>query len=145
MGRVVCLQDPEAAAQRDAGMLAARASGAPALPPPPSMAFAAGCILAGSPGAGAMFPQPRAGGQGFDDVLGDTPWLLARTALGEPQTLPVLTLASPELHPFRGPLEAWFEAHGVEAVLIRPDRYIFGAGAPDALLAAWEKAVGTRA
>ena len=126
MGRVVCLLDPAAAAQRDAGMLAARASGSPPLPPLSPLPFAAGAILPGATGAGTMFPQPRAGDVRLDDVIGDSPWLLSRQ-----------TLEDPALAPFRAALAEWLDRHGVEAVLVRPDRYIFGAGEPAVLLAAW--------
>ncbi len=60
MGKTVCITDPEAAGARDRQMLAARAAGgapdgSPAYPP-----ILAGCILAGSPGAGRYFPQLQA-------------------------------------------------------------------------------------
>ncbi|WGM40668.1 bifunctional 3-(3-hydroxy-phenyl)propionate/3-hydroxycinnamic acid hydroxylase [Caulobacter sp. NIBR1757] len=128
MGRVVCLLDPAAAAQRDAGMLAARESGAPPLPPLAPRPFAEGCILPGAAAAGTMFPQPRADEARLDDVIGDGPWLLSRD-----------TLDDPALAPFRAPLEGWLDRHGVEAVLVRPDRYIFGTGEAAALLAAWTR------
>ena len=34
-------------------------------------------------------------------------------------------------------LGAWLAARGVPAVLVRPDRYVFGSGDPAALIAAW--------
>ena len=42
-----------------------------------------------------------------------------------------ITLDDPRMTPFRERLAAWLASRGVEAVLVRPDRYIFGAGAPD--------------
>ncbi|MGH6965311.1 MAG: bifunctional 3-(3-hydroxy-phenyl)propionate/3-hydroxycinnamic acid hydroxylase, partial [Phenylobacterium sp.] len=87
MGRVVCLLDREAAAQRDAGMLAAKASGQPPLPPLQPPVFRAGCIMAGTPAAGSMFPQPSVGGGAsrtrLDDLIGDGAWLLSRAAVTE--------------------------------------------------------------
>jgi 3-(3-hydroxy-phenyl)propionate hydroxylase len=146
MGRVVCLLDPEAAAQRDAGMLAARASGAPGLPPPQAPTFAAGCILPGAPGAGSVFPQPCLG-EGpdrtrLDDRLGDAPWLLSRAAVAGPaHGVRLLPLDAAALAPFRPALQAWLDKQGVDAVLVRPDRYIFGAGEPGQLLKAWTRSL----
>jgi 3-(3-hydroxy-phenyl)propionate hydroxylase len=149
MGRVVCTLDRDAAAARDAAMLAQRAAGAPGLAPPRAAPFAAGCIVAGSPGAGTLFPQPSSG-RGprqlrLDDALGDTGWLISRTPVSDaPEGIVCADLASDELAPFRVKLETWLDQHGAEAVLVRPDRYVFGAGAPDALLAAWSSALGSR-
>jgi 3-(3-hydroxy-phenyl)propionate hydroxylase len=142
MGRVVCTRDVAAAAARDVEMLARIASGAPALPsltPPP---LAAGCILAGSSGAGTLFPQPnlRSGHRRLrmDDALGDDAWLISRSPVeSAAEGLEVLDLASELLAPFRTPLEAWLDQHRAEAVLVRPDRYVFGTGDPSALAAAW--------
>lgn len=146
MGRVVCTLDPDAAAARDAQMLARLESGAPPLPPLAPPPFAQGCILAGAPGAGAMFPQPCLG-EGvrrlrMDDVLGDGPWLIARdTADIDARGVDVVSLDSDLLAPFRTAIAAWLDEHGAKAVLVRPDRYIFGAGEPAALLAAWATAL----
>jgi 3-(3-hydroxy-phenyl)propionate hydroxylase len=150
MGRVVCTLDRDAAAQRDAAMLAAQAGGAPALPPARPSPFASGCVLAGSPGAGELFPQPTAG-QGaarlwMDDHLGDEACLIARNSGGG--TAPGvrgLGLDAEALAPFRAALQAWLDRRGTEAVLVRPDRYVFGAGAPGALLAAWDQSLNPHA
>jgi 3-(3-hydroxy-phenyl)propionate hydroxylase len=137
MGRVVCAIDPEVARARDAQMIAdrAKAAGAPRSPGPPST-LAAGCILADAPAAGRLFPQPWAGDLRLDDRLGDGAVLISRSpakAAG-PRTL---SLDDPALAPFRGALERWLDEQGVEAVLVRPDRYVFGAGDPAALSDAW--------
>jgi 3-(3-hydroxy-phenyl)propionate hydroxylase len=148
MGRLVCTLDRDAAAARDAGMLAQQASGGAGLAPPRAAPFAAGCILAGSPGAGALFPQPSSG-RGprrlrLDDALGDTGWLISRTPVSDaPEGIKCADMASDELAPFRAKLETWLDKHCAEAVLVRPDRYVFGAGAPDPLLAAWSSALGS--
>jgi 3-(3-hydroxy-phenyl)propionate hydroxylase len=144
MGRVVCTLDPEAAAQRDAGMLAAQAGGAPALPPMRTVPFASGCLLTGSPGAGEIFPQPTAGEGSarlrMDDLLGEGAWLIARSATdGAADGVRVLGLGAEDLAPFHPALSAWLAAHDAEAVLVRPDRYVFGSGAPGALLDAWAR------
>jgi 3-(3-hydroxy-phenyl)propionate hydroxylase len=146
MGRVVCTLDPDAAAQRDAGMLAAQAGGAPPLPPIRPTPFAAGCVLAGSPGAGELFPQPTASDGDarlwLDDHLGDGPCLIARaSAVATPSGVRALNLSDAELTPFRTALLAWLDRHDAEAVLVRPDRYVFGSGSPGALLEAWQAAL----
>jgi 3-(3-hydroxy-phenyl)propionate hydroxylase len=135
MGRVVCTTDPAAAAARDAAMLAQRAAGAStALPAYP--AFSAGCLIAGSPGAGEVFPQPWSqDGEDtlrMDDILGPGPWLISRSdpapaSLGK---LASVHLDDRRLTPFRGALERWLDKHQAEAVLVRPDRYVFGTGHP---------------
>jgi len=142
MGRVVCLLDPQAAAERNAGMLAARAAGVPPLPPLQPPAFAAGCIMPGAPGAGTMFPQPRADALRLDDVAGEGPWLLVRGgASASVAGVRTLALGDAALVPFRDALAAWLNQRGVEAVLVRPDRYIFGAGEAEGLLAAWARSL----
>ncbi len=146
MGRLVCTLDPEAAAMRDAGMLAARAAGAPALPPMQPAPFAAGCVLAGSPAAGAMFPQPGVDDGHrrlrLDDVLGDGAWLFTTTPTKA--TAPgvrILPLEAEDLILFRYQLRTWLDRTGAPAVLVRPDRYVFGAGEPDMLLRRWREAL----
>ena len=145
MGRIVCALDRAAAAARDQEMLARQAAGAPALPPLRTAPFADGCILAGSAGSGELFPQPTCG-QGprrlrLDDGLGDAPWLISRRpAVGGPG-IALGSLDEPALAPFRVDLLRWLDAHAAEAVLVRPDRYVFGTGEPSALAAAWSVAL----
>ena len=113
MGRTVCITDADAAAARDAQMLAARSAGRS---PDGNMAFppiSAGAILAGTPLAGSYFPQPLAAGKRLDDVLGPGHWLLRRDELEQA-----------DLAPFASQLKHWFDAANAEAVLVRPDRHI---------------------
>jgi 3-(3-hydroxy-phenyl)propionate hydroxylase len=150
MGRVVCTLDRDAAARRDAAMSAAQASGDPALPPMTPPPFASGCVLAGSVGAGELFPQPTAGEGSarlrMDDRLGDEAWLIARTRTGDAAPgVRALDLGAEELAPFRPALLAWLDRRRVDAVLVRPDRYVFGAGPPRALLEAWAASLGAGA
>ena len=39
-----------------------------------------------------------------------------------------VSLDDPRLAPFKPELSHWLDAHGADAVLVRPDRYIFGTG-----------------
>jgi 3-(3-hydroxy-phenyl)propionate hydroxylase len=145
MGRVVCTLDRDAAAARDHEMLARQAAGAPALPPLRTAPFVEGCILAGAPGAGELFPQPTCGHGHrrlrLDDGLGEGPWLISRRpAAGGGEVAP-RHLEEPALAPFRAEILRWLDAHAAEAVLVRPDRYVFGTGEPATLAAAWAAAL----
>ncbi|HEX2590391.1 MAG TPA: bifunctional 3-(3-hydroxy-phenyl)propionate/3-hydroxycinnamic acid hydroxylase [Rhizomicrobium sp.] len=136
MGRAVCTTDPAIAAARDAQMLEQRRNGASSLPPPPDAALSDGCLHK-SPRAGAIFPQPRSEtGARLDDVLGVGPWLIARTPTDA--TIPAFSLTDERLRPFGPVLKDWLG--DADAVLIRPDRYVFGTGEPTSLLAAWRAA-----
>jgi 3-(3-hydroxy-phenyl)propionate hydroxylase len=141
MGKTVCITDPEAAAQRDAGMLAARAAGQSpdgAVEYPP---IDTGCILSGTPGAGRSFAQPMgADGTRLDDVLGQGAWLIGEKAQAAPGLTAVRPreVADPKL---RHAVAAALSRIGVPAMLVRPDRQIFGSGTPDSLTTAWQESL----
>jgi 3-(3-hydroxy-phenyl)propionate hydroxylase len=141
MGQTVCITDPAAATARDERMLAARAAGTSPDGTPHYPPFQAGCLLAGSPGAGAYFPQPLGTGETplrLDDVLGAGAWLISRDTPSEQvEQLTAIALGAPELSPFRDRLNSWLEKHDADAVLVRADRYVFGSGAATALRDAW--------
>jgi 3-(3-hydroxy-phenyl)propionate hydroxylase len=146
MGRVVCTLDRDTAAARDAGLIASRAAGAPPFPPlqPPPVTI--GCVLAGAPAAGLQFPQLTQGHDPsrlrMDDVLEDRAWLITRRVFAaDARDLQIVDIESGALQPFRSALEKWLADRGVEAVLVRPDRTIFGSGEPAALLSAWSAAL----
>jgi 3-(3-hydroxy-phenyl)propionate hydroxylase len=146
MGRLVCTLNKEAAAARDHSMLERRASGAPPVPPPRPAPFATGCVLAGSSGAGDVFPQPTCG-RGprrlrLDDAVGEGAWLISRRPIDLPgASLATFDLGEDALAPFRGALSRWLDDRGAEAVLVRPDRYVFGTGDPLSLATAWTQAL----
>ena len=144
MGRTVCIADPIAAKARDEQMLAARAAGSSpdgAISNPP---LGDGFLMASSPEAGSYFPQfVTSEEQRLDDALGSGAWLITRSrpkdgkaALG----LQAFALDDPRLDPFRPQLELWLAKHGAQSVLVRPDHYVFGTGAPDILEQAWSRA-----
>jgi 3-(3-hydroxy-phenyl)propionate hydroxylase len=140
MGRTVCTIDPVAAAERDRQMLAARAAGQSPdgtfnYPP-----IERGLIVAGTPRAGEYFPQPCAGENDelkLDDVLGLGAWLITRTPTAPVNGLLTIALDDPRIAAFRNALEGELALHGVEAILVRPDRYIFGTGNPGELSRLW--------
>lgn len=141
MGRTVCMTDPEAARARDARMIAARAAGTSpggslANPPLPE-----GCIMDGEAAAGTYFSQAVARGttQRLDDILGSGASLIVRSSASAPTgaQLAVLAADSTVLAPFRAEIEDWLARRGADAVIVRPDRYVFGAGDVTAIQHAW--------
>lgn len=151
MGRTVCITDPQAAAERDRHMLAAREAGeAPdgAISYPP---ISTGCVLNGSPGAGSYFPQPCSKTNPtsrLDDVLGIGAWLITRepgarsAKLAHASSLRMVELTNPELAPFLSELNKWLDIYDTDAVLVRPDRYVFGTGTSGQLVHAYEMSCG---
>jgi 3-(3-hydroxy-phenyl)propionate hydroxylase len=128
MGKTVCITSKWGAFVRDckfklARMLGKLPDGPPSYPP-----ISAGTILAGSPGAGSYFPQSLAAdGSKLDDVLGRSHWLIARA-----------DLTSPKLAPFAKQITTWLDKQSADAVLVRPDRYVFGTGEAAGLRTAWD-------
>ena len=143
LGKVLCQLDPQAAAERDQMLRQADP-----LPPPELPPLTGGALH--SPGdadplAGKLSVQgvvARGGRQGrFDDVVGRGFQLIA--AAGDPLArlateqrtlidlldMTVATLDTDAPHGVRdldGRLTAWLSQHGVHAVLVRPDFYVFG-------------------
>ena len=119
-GRYICELDPAKAAERDAAMLAKAAQGPRETAHDLIPAITTGLVLAGSAGAGERFIQPLlADGRRLDDLTGDG-WRM-------------FTTADAALLPDGGAVAAWLAARGAEAVLVRPDHYVFGTGSPQAL------------
>jgi 3-(3-hydroxy-phenyl)propionate hydroxylase len=143
MGQTVCITDRAAAAARDRQMLAARAAGQS---PDGRVAYpniSSGLILEGSNGAGDYFPQIRSddGAQRLDDVLGAGPWLISKSSSVGAAGITAKSLESAELASFAAGLRGWLETRQADAVLVRPDRYVFGTGTPLALIEAWNARV----
>ena len=134
MGRVSCVLDSQAAAERDAALRAAEtSSGAPELPP-----LQDGTVAPGGPLAGARALQGtvrHAGREGrFDDVVGRgfvlltrRPATLAADQASFLESIGALVVALEDLEDLDGRLTSWLGKHGVEGVLVRPDFYVFGA------------------
>lgn len=140
MGQTVCITDPVAAEARNQQMLAARAAGqspdgAVEFPP-----LATGCMLGGTAGAGSYFPQFMAAeGERIDDALGEQAWLIGTITPGiaAPAGVSLVSLDAAPLAPWRKAAAQWLTERGAEAVLVRPDRYVFGTGDAASLLSAW--------
>lgn len=138
MGRTVCITDLEAAAERDRQMLAARAAGISPDGRAEYPGIASGIVLAGSPAAGSYFPQCISGtGARLDDELGPGPWLIGSGKLPQQEGVKVVSVCDSEAMNVLEGIKEWLSKHDVEAVLVRPDRYVFGAGDAAGLLTAW--------
>jgi 3-(3-hydroxy-phenyl)propionate hydroxylase len=145
MGRVVCMPDPEMAAQRDAMMLAQRAAGEQPVPPAdPKMG--PGAFVVGAARAASIFPQDEAGGLRLDDVMGRGAWLIARrgadvAGVSSKLVSRVNAIDGDRLKPFAARLGAYLDGAGADAVIVRADRYVFGTGSVQGLMAEWERAL----
>lgn len=131
-GRYICVLDPAAAAARDAAMRRAAAdrnhgTAADLIP-----ALSTGIVARGTAGAGERFIQPRIGDRLLDDVTGGGWRLFTRTAIDSVAGATVVALDTLD---DGGAIAAWLELRGAEAVLLRPDHYVFGTGRPADLIA----------
>ena len=125
MGRIVCTTDPVAAAARDKAMLAngpGQPAGVGGLPP------LTGGFLHPSPRAGEVCPPPTIKGERLDEMSGHGFLLVARESVVVPDHVRFVAA--------EGLFADWLDRLNVEAVLVRPDRYIFGTGKAAKLLAA---------
>ena len=130
-GRYICMLDAEAAAERDAQMREAargtqHGTAADLIP-----AISTGIVAGGTAGAGERFIQPRVGGRLLDDVTGPGWRLFTRTPVAGGDVA-VIDLGALE---DQGAIAAWLADRDAEAVLVRPDHYVFGTGKPDDLIA----------
>jgi 3-(3-hydroxy-phenyl)propionate hydroxylase len=130
-GRYICELDPAKAAERDTEMARRAASATPQTAADLIPAIAGGVIAGGTPGAGERFIQPiLSDGRRLDDVTGGGWRLFAQGAASAPGVT-VVDLATLD---DGGAIAAWLAARGVQAVLVRPDHYVFGTGSAEALL-----------
>ncbi|MEG3178773.1 bifunctional 3-(3-hydroxy-phenyl)propionate/3-hydroxycinnamic acid hydroxylase [Sphingomonas sp. RB3P16] len=142
MGRVVCLLDEEQAAGRNAGMLARKAAGEQDV----SIAYPDlhGGLFTKTPGAGGLLPQPIIDEQWLDTLLGHDGALIGRYLPRHHGSIRLLDVDGPELAPFAGDVGAWLEQWNCDAVLVRPDRHIFGTGDAAELLDRWDELLGAK-
>jgi 2-polyprenyl-6-methoxyphenol hydroxylase-like FAD-dependent oxidoreductase len=148
LGNVICVTDPEAAAARDAAMKSVVAD--PTLaPPPPAPAHLGDGIKGSHPEAGYLSYQGVVTVDGrtgrFDDVLG-----YGWTVVARPGALDGLTAATRVWADDYGvrlievgdgaavsdddrTYTAWFDSIDADAVIVRPDFYVYDAGAADGL------------
>jgi 2-polyprenyl-6-methoxyphenol hydroxylase-like FAD-dependent oxidoreductase len=143
LGKVICITDPELAAERDAAMLADRARPDYVSPPPLLPRLGPGLFIEDDPGSGQLGPQGQLeSGEGrglFDDVFGNGFALVARTradlaglSRGNREALASLggvVVAADEIGDTSNVYRPWLESLGCAAVLTRPDFYVFGSAA----------------
>lgn len=147
LGRIICIVDPEEARQRDEAMIAALAAGrAPEPPPAPRLG---GGVHDGSQGGylswqGQVTTSSHPGPVRFDDLFGAGALILTRAAqvdameAGRIEQLAAVGItvacSDPEapardgVHLFadvNGTYAEWMRAIEGEAVLVRPDFYVF--------------------
>ncbi|MDQ0455682.1 bifunctional 3-(3-hydroxy-phenyl)propionate/3-hydroxycinnamic acid hydroxylase [Rhizobium paknamense] len=154
IGETICERDPDAAAARDARILA-EGGGEPQtttrqdIVPPLQQGLIAG---EGVAARGLLFPQPviveegrerlldKVIGTGFRVILDarkpDAAALAEAAAVLDGVTVQAVAPAAAEvaradLREKDGVLASWFDRHAASAVIVRPDHYVFGA-APDA-------------
>jgi 2-polyprenyl-6-methoxyphenol hydroxylase-like FAD-dependent oxidoreductase len=146
LGRVVCVLDPDIAAQRDAALLSR--SEEDRWPPPrvePSELFRAADAHAGTLGLQAVVHDGARQGL-FDDIVGHGFVLLAQDqdalqALDEGHWrflrqigAHCVTLTPDGLIDIEGRYKAWLAELGGRCVLVRPDFYVYGVGDPNVLV-----------
>ncbi len=144
VGRVICMLDPDEVAARDTRMKAAIKDPALALKPPPEPRLGdGGAYRSDDPNAGYLSIQGRVRGRGhegrFDDVVGKGWQLLLRNARSSPvldgsiqETMQSLGGVVADFGPrgdtvdLDGAYADWFDRLGADAILVRPDLYVFG-------------------
>jgi 3-(3-hydroxy-phenyl)propionate hydroxylase len=132
MGRMVCTTSKWSAFLRDTKLALARALGQLPDRPPDYPAISAGVVMANSPAAGSYFPQfVSADGSQMDCHLGNGYALLSRDDFKQAH-----------LAPFAHLFGRWLDVHEADAVLVRPDHYVFGTGQGDLLRRHWYAATG---
>ena len=134
MGKVVCTQDPDEARARDEGMLAqpeeARVNAMLALE-----GIKSGILETG----GGIFPDPGFGFARLDDEAGYAALLVVRSDCDAARAFAAsggFVSRLDALPDGGGHLAALMGDR--PALLVRPDRYVFGAGETASLVAAWE-------
>lgn len=137
MGKIVCMLDKTAAAARNRELLARKSSGAQDV----SVHYPdlKGGYLTDTAFSGALFPQPVAtDGSRLDVILGLDPVLISRSAThGSSGGIRAFCIDEQDIRKFAGPIGAWLGEVGADAVLVRPDRHVFGTGDAAMLLDAW--------
>ncbi|SDI49561.1 3-(3-hydroxy-phenyl)propionate hydroxylase [Paraburkholderia steynii] len=155
LGKVICVLNPVAAAKRDAQLLGEGSDGEDRFPTPRLRATE--CLRPGDPLAGQLSLQARVCvgdhvGR-FDDLAGGG-WVLLSLDANPVNDLsssqwafmlragirPIWLGRGGTVEDVDGSYREWFSTLGCEAVLIRPDFYIFGGGAPAELVGELERA-----
>lgn len=143
-GRYICELDPARAAARDAAIrdAADRRAGETAADLIP--AIEAGLVMAGTAGAGERFIQPVLDdGRKLDQLTGCGWRLFVRHADVPGRRAAIGRWVAADL-PDQGAVLAWLDSKGADAVLLRPDHYVFGTacGSAEPLIAGRAEQLG---
>jgi len=141
MGKVVCILDEEEAAQRNEGMLARKRAGEQDIADdyPPLL----NGLLLETELSGQLYFQPVIDGHRFDSCIGMDAVLIGHhLPRVTDDGLRTIDLGLGEGAEFHSALENWLIEHNVQAVLVRPDRHIFGTGDPENLYRQWHCMLG---
>jgi 3-(3-hydroxy-phenyl)propionate hydroxylase len=140
VGAVICERDVRRARLRDASLLDACQGVVEDTPRQDLLPALTSGLIASTPGAGTLFPQPRLAAPS-GDVLMDARhgygfrWVSDGTlrAPPTPEISEVDLAHEPETE---GVVAAWFARHRARIALLRPDHYVFGSAADTAGMAA---------
>jgi len=127
-GRYICELDPAKAASRDNAIRAQSSekkgeTAADLIP-----AISTGIIASATAGAGQRFIQPLlADGRKLDDLTGGGWRLFVRDASVVGCAAAVTRIVAADL-PDNGMIMDWLDGYGADALLLRPDHYVFGTG-----------------
>lgn len=125
-GRYICELDPAKASARDADMRERAQNSAGETAHDLIPAIRQGIVAEQTPGAGERFIQPLLGdGRKLDDAIGAGWRLYVRNAGIAGQAADVTRAVADDIAD-GGALLAWMDGHQVDAVLVRPDHYVFG-------------------
>ncbi|ESQ87396.1 monooxygenase [Asticcacaulis sp. AC460] len=134
-GRYICELDPAKASERDETLRRRQREGQDIATAADLIApYAQGLV---APGAGERFVQPRvADGRLLDDIMPRGFVLLSRRAVEHPLIgqLGIAQQVVDAAFDTTGALGDALDRHQAEAVLLRPDRYVYGWGTADHLL-----------
>ncbi|QYE37108.1 bifunctional 3-(3-hydroxy-phenyl)propionate/3-hydroxycinnamic acid hydroxylase (plasmid) [Polymorphobacter sp. PAMC 29334] len=149
IGRLICMLDPDEVADRDARMKAAMRDPALALRPPPEPKLGdGGAFLREDPNAGSLGVQGRVRRDGreglFDDIIGPGWHLLLRSRMDGSklserarEVLQRLEISVADFGDGSHTVDLdytyadWFDRLGADAILVRPDFYVFGTAKSD--------------
>lgn len=132
-GRYICEVDVDEARERDARMRELMANPAPQTPKTwrdTIPGLTAGMIVGDSSAAGLLFPQPWVAEPSgtrarLDEILGSDWALISRKPVATSLGVHALALGQ-DIQDVDGVLGDWLTAFEADAVLLRPDRYVFG-------------------
>jgi len=147
LGRVICVPEAADAARRDEEMIAAMDDPSLAPPPPDPPQLGPGILAVDDAAAGVLSIQSRVAHDGreglFDDVVGHGWFVLSRKSVpplsAEAQATMdrlggrTLTVGGPaaadlvDLVDIEGRYASWFDELKADAVVIRPDFYVYAA------------------